>query len=104
MISEAKREASRNNGHRSRGPKMQEGRARASRNAVRHGLSRPAGLDPVLSDRTAGLARARMAGRERFEAVVGNRPWQRLSAARNCHAGGLVSQSPCSDCLSSPRR
>jgi hypothetical protein len=58
MISEARSEASRRNGRRSRGPRTPEGR-----------LSRPAGLDPAFADWVAALARAiagPAAGTERF--------------------------------------
>ena len=63
MISEARREPSRRNGRCSRGPTMSEGKASSSRNAVRHGPSRPAGLDPILAGRGSPRWRAPSQGR-----------------------------------------
>ncbi len=57
MITEARREASRRNGRLGRGPTTAEGKALSSRNALRHGLSRPATLDPVFAEQIAALAR-----------------------------------------------
>jgi hypothetical protein len=57
-VSEARREASRRNGRASRGPKTAAGKARSARNACRHGLSRPANLEPSLAQDVAALAGA----------------------------------------------
>ncbi len=63
MISEARREPSRRNGRCSRGPTTSESKASSSRNAVRHGPSRPAGLDPILAGRGSPRWRAPSQGR-----------------------------------------
>jgi hypothetical protein len=63
MISEARREPSRRNSRCSRGPTTSESKASSSRNAVRHGPSRPAGLDPILAGRGSPRWRAPSQGR-----------------------------------------
>jgi hypothetical protein len=69
-VSEARRRASRMNGRLGRGPKTAQGKARAAQNARRHGLSRPAALEPALANDLLALARGIAgpdAGAERFE-------------------------------------
>ena len=57
MTSELKVKANRENSRASTGPRTRYGRARAARNALRHGLSLPVGSDPVLSEQVEALAR-----------------------------------------------
>jgi hypothetical protein len=47
--------ANRANARRSTGPRTAAGRARASRNALRHGLAQPSPSDPALAARVAAL-------------------------------------------------
>jgi hypothetical protein len=49
--------ANRKNARASTGPKSAEGRSRAARNALRHGLSLPVCSDPALSEQVGALAR-----------------------------------------------
>lgn len=57
MISGNKIRASRENAKYSSGPKTANGRARSSRNALRHGLSLPVYSNPALSEVVETLAR-----------------------------------------------
>ena len=57
MTTELKIKANRENSRASTGPRTRYGRARAARNALRHGLSLPVGSDPVLSEQVEALAR-----------------------------------------------
>jgi hypothetical protein len=58
MISALKANTNRANAQASTGPKSARGKARASRNARRHGLSLAIGADPVLSEKVEKFARA----------------------------------------------
>ena len=57
MTSERKIKVNRTNSRASTGPRTPQGRARAARNAFRHGLSLPVCSDPVLWGQVEELAR-----------------------------------------------
>ena len=57
MKSDRKIKSNRENARASTGPKTTRGRARAARNALRHGLSLPLSSDPALSEEVEALAR-----------------------------------------------
>ena len=57
MTTANKIRANRANAQASSGPKTAQGRARASRNALRHGLSIPVTSDPSMSEEVEALAR-----------------------------------------------
>ena len=58
MSSEKQIEANRRNGRRSKGPRSEAGKARASRNALRHGLASISCRNPAFAPRIEGIARA----------------------------------------------
>jgi hypothetical protein len=72
MISKAKIAANRKNAARSTGPRSAEGKARASRNAYRHGLAVSVLNDPAISAEVEVLARAILGKR--------NNSWELLYA------------------------
>jgi energy-converting hydrogenase A subunit M len=57
LTSNSKIEANRTNARASTGPKTMQGRVRAARNALRHGLSLPLYSNPILSQEVEELAR-----------------------------------------------
>jgi hypothetical protein len=72
LTSELKIKTNRANSRVSTGPRTRYGRARAARNALRHGLSLPVCSDPVLAEEVDALAReiaGRDANAERQEAA-----------------------------------
>ena len=56
MITQARKESSRRNGKKSKGPVSDAGRQRSSRNSLSHGLSLPVSVDPQLSAQAERLA------------------------------------------------
>jgi hypothetical protein len=58
MSSEKQIAANRRNGRRSKGPRSQAGKARASRNALRHGLASISCRNPAFAPQIEGIARA----------------------------------------------
>jgi hypothetical protein len=73
MTSEKQRRANRLNARKGTGPRTAAGKARSARNAFRHGLARPARLDPQLMQAISELAReiaGEAAGPDRRERAV----------------------------------
>jgi len=56
LSSQGRKDSSRRNGQKSKGPKSDEGRQRSSRNSRKHGLSLPVSVDPQLSLQAERLA------------------------------------------------
>lgn len=77
MNSDARRRANRRNAQRSTGPRSAKGKARASCNAIRHGLNTPVRADPV-------------AGALVSEAAAALRTWGGLDPATADRIGELV--------------
>ena len=97
-ISEARKAAARANGAKSRGPVSQEGKARSSRNNLRHGLTMKAMVLPseapdaalaILKDYTAKFAPVDPVEDEMVE-MLAHYQWQMLRA-QNMHYGYLAS-------------
>ncbi len=73
MSSQKRRDSSRLNGKKSRGPKSEVGRRLSSRNSLSHGLSLPISSDPLLSSRAERLAKLIAgpdAGKHRLEEAL----------------------------------
>lgn len=91
MRSAGQRAASRRNGGKGRGPATAHGKARSSRNALRHGLSRPLGHDPAAAARVEGLA-AQIVGSDASPAALG---LARLAAAAQLDLRRIRRQRQC---------
>ena len=112
MTSPAKIAANRRNARRSTGPRSTAGKARARRNAFRHGLATPASVDHVATDRidelvdalTRDFSRqleyelATVAAKHKLKLNVCGKPRSLWSTAppRSCAMRGLVCRLPAS--------
>ncbi len=83
MTSPAKLRANRRNAGKSTGPKTPAGKARAARNARRHGLNLPVLADPTLSREVEDLART-------IETSVTGRPADATGHDCACQVAELV--------------
>ena len=73
MTSARQRTANRTNASLSTGPKTAKGKARAAKNALRHGLSLPVLGDPVLTAEVENLARHLAGAKANGEVLAGAR-------------------------------
>ena len=98
--------ANRRNGSLGRGPKTSAGKARSSRNALKHGLSIPVNRDKTLRRQIEVLARilaqseagnvfgqARAAAEAELELARARPHWRRFSRAQELVPSGMVDRN-----------
>ncbi len=95
MTSERKIKANRANARASSGPKTALARARAARNALRHGLNLPIYSNPALSEEVEARSHAKLSGRTAVPKSGNSRAASRKR--RSIYAGcvmHVISSSP----------